>query len=143
MIQGRVVPVGILINISLPIVRQFQRFCRDDSAPVVDHHKGRDLTRNAPALVIMPDIVGIQAIRDSIPLDADAGEQCRLSSNRDLFVGFGHCMKGHNLSSPYIKKQDNPHGLPCKSKGRASEDTPPVDNYFFLIMQRFLKNAMP
>ena len=77
MIQGRVVPVGILINISPPIVRQFQRFRKDDGAPVVDHHKGCNLTRNAPALVIMPDIVGIQAIRDSIPLDADAGEQRR------------------------------------------------------------------
>ena len=30
---------------------------------------------------------------------ADAGEQRRLSANRDLFVVFGHCMKGHNLSS--------------------------------------------
>ncbi len=30
------------------------------------------------------------------------------------------------LSSPYIKKQDDPHGLPCKSKGRASEDALPV-----------------
>ena len=85
MIPGRVVPVGILINISPPIVRQFQRFCSDDSTPVVDHHKGRDLTRDAPALVIMPDIVGIQAIRDGIPFDADAGEQRRLSANRDLF----------------------------------------------------------
>ena len=31
--------------------------------------------------------------------DADAGEQRRLSANRDLFVVFGHCIKGHNLSS--------------------------------------------
>lgn len=30
---------------------------------------------------------------------ADAGEQCRLPANRNLFVVFSHCMKGHNLSS--------------------------------------------
>ena len=88
-------------------------------------YKGCALTRDAPALIVMPDIVGIQIVRDSISLDADAGKQRRLSANRDLLVAFGHCMKDHNLS-PYIKKQDNPHGLPCKSKGRASEDTPPV-----------------
>ena len=29
----------------------------------------------------------------------NAGEQRRLSANRDLFVVFGHCIKGHNLSS--------------------------------------------
>lgn len=88
-------------------------------------YKGCALTRDAPALIVMPDIVGIQTVRDSISLDADTGKQRRLSANRDLLVAFGHCMKDHNLS-PYIKKQDNPHGLPCKSKGRASEDTPPV-----------------
>ena len=38
-----------------------------------------------------------------------------------------------NLSSPYIKKQDNPHGLPCKSKGRASEDAPPVVHIIFFL----------
>ena len=43
----------------------------------------------------MPDIVGVQAVRDSISLDADAGEQRRFSANRDFFVTFGHCMKGH------------------------------------------------
>ena len=48
-----VVPVGVLVNISPPTVRQFQRFRKDDGAPVVDHHKGRNLTRDAPALVIM------------------------------------------------------------------------------------------
>ena len=69
-------------------------------------------------------ILGVCYFHDQQYEDADAGEQRRLSANRDLFVVFGHCMKGHNLSSPYIKKQDNPHGLPCKSKGRASEDTP-------------------
>ena len=74
----------------------------------------------------MPDIVGIQTVRDSISLDADAGKQRRFSTNRDFFVMFGHCIIGHNLSSPYIKKQDTPHGLPCKSKGRASEDALPV-----------------
>ena len=65
--------------------------------------------------------------------DADAGEQRRLSANRDFFVVFGHCVKGHNLSSPYIKKQDTPHGLPCKSKGRASEDTLPVVHIIFCL----------
>ena len=95
------VPVGILVNISPPIVRQVQRFRKDDGAPVVDHHKGCDLTRDAPALIIMPDIVGVQTIRDSISLDADAGEQRRLSANCNLLVVFGHCIKGHNLSSPY------------------------------------------
>ena len=84
MIQGRVVPVGILINISPPIVRQFQRFRKDDGAPVADHHKGCDLTRDAPALIIMPNIVSVQAVRDSTSFDADAGEQRRLSANRDL-----------------------------------------------------------
>ena len=88
-------------------------------------YKGCALTRDAPALIVMPDIVGIQTVRDSISLDADTGKQRRFSANRDLLVAFGHCMKDHNLS-PYIKKQDNPHGLPCKSKGRASEDAPPV-----------------
>lgn len=88
-------------------------------------YKGCALTRDAPALIVMPDIVGIQTVRDSISLDADTGKQRRLSANRDLLVAFGHCMKDHNLS-PYIKKQDNPHGLPCKSKGRASEDALPV-----------------
>ena len=48
-----------------------------------------------PALIIMPDIVGVQAVRDGISLDADAGEQCRLSANRNLLVVFGHCIKGH------------------------------------------------
>ena len=43
-----------------------------------------------------------------------------------FFVSFGHCIIGHILSPPYIKKQDPPHGLPCKSKGRASEDALPV-----------------
>ena len=88
-------------------------------------YKGCALTRDAPALIVMPDIVGIQTVRDGISLDADAGKQRRFSANRDLLVAFGHCMKDHNLS-PYIKKQDNPHGLPCKSKGRASEDALPV-----------------
>ena len=37
----------------------------------------------------------IQTIRDSISLDADAGEQRRFSANRDFFVTFGHCIKGH------------------------------------------------
>ena len=77
-IQRSVVPVGVLVNISPPIIRQFQRFRKDNGAPVVDHHKGRDLTRDAPALIVVPDIVGVQAIRDSISLDADAGEQRRL-----------------------------------------------------------------
>ena len=63
--------------------------------------------------------------KEQVEKQLHAGEQRRLSANRDLFVVFGHCIKGHNLSSPYIKKQDTPHGLPCKSKGRASEDTPP------------------
>ena len=94
-------------------------------------YKGCALTRDAPALIVMPDIVGIQTVRDSISLDADTGKQRRLSANRDLLVAFGHCMKDHNLS-PYIKKQDNPHGLPCKSKGRASEDAPPVVHMNFL-----------
>ena len=89
-------------------------------------YKGCALTRDAPALIVMPDIVGIQTVRDSISLDADTGKQRRLSANRDFFVTFGHCIIGHNLSSPYIKKQDTPHGLPCKSKGRASEDALPV-----------------
>ena len=66
---------------------------------MVDHHIGCDLTRDASALIIMPDIVGVQAVRDGISLDADAGEQRRLSANRDFFVTFGHCIKGHNLSS--------------------------------------------
>ena len=95
------VPVGILVNILPPIVRQVQRFRKDDGAPVVDHHKGRNLTRDAPALIIMPDIVGVQTIRNGISLDADAGEQRRLSANCNLLVVFGHCIKGHNLSSPY------------------------------------------
>ena len=94
-IQRSVVPVGVLVNISPPIVRQFQRFRKDDGAPMVDHHKGCNHTRDAPALIVVPDIVGVQAIRDSISPDADAGEQCRLSANRDFFVMFGHCMKGH------------------------------------------------
>ena len=94
-IQGSVVPVGVLVNISPPIIRQFQRFRKDDGAPVVDHHKGCDLTRDAPAFIIVPDIVGVQTIRDRIPLDADAGEQRRLSANRNLLVVFGHCIKGH------------------------------------------------
>ena len=34
-------------------------------------------------------------IRDGISLDADAGEQRRLSANCDFFVTFGHCIKGH------------------------------------------------
>lgn len=87
----------------------------------------------ASALIIMPDIVSVQAVRDSISLDADAGEQRRLSANRNFFVVFGHCVNGHNLSSPYIKKQDTPHGLPCKSKGRASEDTLPVAHIIFCL----------
>ena len=94
-IQRSAVPVGILINISPPIVRQFQRFRKDNGAPVVDHHKGCDLTRDALALIVVPDIVDVQTIRDGISLDADAGEQRRLSANRNLFVVFGHCMKGH------------------------------------------------
>ena len=57
-LQGRIIPVGVLVNISPPIVRQFQRFRKDDGAPVVDHHKGRNLTRDAPAFIIVPDIVG-------------------------------------------------------------------------------------
>ena len=89
-------------------------------------YKGCALTRDAPAPIVMPNIVGIQTVRDSISLDADAGKQRRFSTNRDFFVMFGHCIIGHNLSSPYIKKQDTPHGLPCKSKGRASEDALPV-----------------
>ena len=89
-------------------------------------YKGCALTRDAPAPIVMPNIVGIQTVRDSISLDADAGKQRRFSANRDLLVAFGHCIIGHNLSSPYIKKQDTPHGLPCKSKGRASEDALPV-----------------
>lgn len=94
-IQRSVVPVGVLVNISPPIVRQVQRFRKDNGAPVVDHHKGCNLTRNAPALIIVPDIVSVQAVRDGISPDADAGEQCRLSANRDFFVTFGHCIKGH------------------------------------------------
>ena len=62
-----------------------------------------------------------------------AGEQRRFSANRDFFVTFGHCIKDHNLSSPYIKKQDNPRGLSCKSKGRASEDTLPVVHIIFCL----------
>ena len=57
--------------------------------------QGSDLAGDAPALIIMPDIVGVQTIRNGISLDADAGEQRRLSANRNLFVVFGHCMKGH------------------------------------------------
>lgn len=57
--------------------------------------QGSDLTRGAPALIIVPDIVSVQAVRDGISPDADAGEQRRLSANRNLFVVFGHCMKGH------------------------------------------------
>ena len=84
--QGRIIPIGFFVNISPPIVRQFQRFRKDDGAPVVDHHKGRDLTRDAPAFIIVSDIVGIQTIRDSISPDADAGEQRRLSANRNFLV---------------------------------------------------------
>ena len=73
-LQGRIIPVGFLVNISPPIVRQVQRFRKDDGAPMVDHHKGCDFARDAPALIIMPDIVSVQAVRDSISLDADAGE---------------------------------------------------------------------
>ena len=69
-IQRSVVPVGVLVNISPPIIRQFQRFRKNNGAPVVDHHKGRDLTRDAPALVIMPNIVGRQTIRNGISLDS-------------------------------------------------------------------------
>ena len=94
-IQRSVVPVGVLVNISPPIIGQFQRFRKDDGAPVVDHHKGGNLAGNASALIVVPDIVGVQTIRDGISLDVDAGEQCRLSANRDFFVTFGHCMKGH------------------------------------------------
>lgn len=94
-IQRSVVPVGISVNISPPIIGQLQRLCKDDGAPVVDHHEGCDLAGNAPALIIVPDIVSVQAVRDGISPDADAGEQCRLSANRDFFVTFGHCIKGH------------------------------------------------
>ena len=69
-IQGSVVPVGVLVNISPPIIGQFQRFRKDDGAPMVDHHKGCNLTRNAPALIIVPDIVSVQAVRDGISPDA-------------------------------------------------------------------------
>lgn len=36
--------------------------------------QGSDLAGNAPARIVVPDIVGIQTIRDSISLDAEAGE---------------------------------------------------------------------
>ena len=94
-IQGSVVPVGVLVNISPPIVRQFQRFRKNDGAPMVDHHKGRNLTRDTPAFIVMSDIVGIQTIRDGISLDADAGEQRRLSADGDFLIVLGHCIKGH------------------------------------------------
>ena len=88
-IQGSVVPVGILVNISPPIVRQVQRFRKDNGAPVVDHHKGRDLTRDAPAFIIVPDIVGIQTIRDSISPDADG--QSVNSKNYNNILGGTLC----------------------------------------------------
>ena len=44
-------------------------------------------------------ILGVCYFHDQQYEDADAGEQRRLSANRDLFVVFGHCIKGHNLSS--------------------------------------------
>ena len=94
-LQGRIIPVGFLVNISPPIIRQFQRFRKDDGSPVIDHDKRCDFTGNATAFIIVPHIVGVQAVRDSIPPDADAGEQRRLSANRDFFVTFGHCIKGH------------------------------------------------
>lgn len=55
--------------------------------------QGSDLAGDAPALIIMPDIVGVQTIRNGISLDADAGEQRRPSANRDLLVVLGHCIK--------------------------------------------------
>ena len=46
--------------------------CIDDAKST--DHNGCDFARDAPALIIMPDIVSVQAVRDSISLDADAGE---------------------------------------------------------------------
>ena len=40
-------------------------------------YKGCALTRDAPALIVMPDIVGIQTVRDSISLDEIGRASCR------------------------------------------------------------------
>nr|DAY74718.1 MAG TPA: hypothetical protein [Caudoviricetes sp.] len=109
-IKRGVVPVVFLVDVPPTIVRQFQRLCKDDGSPVVDKHIGCDLTRDTLTVIIMPDVVGIQTIRDSIPIKTDAGEQRRLSTNRDLFELISHCIKEcHNLSPPYKKRSRTIH----------------------------------
>ena len=58
----------------------------------------------------------------------------RLSANRDFFVVFQmYCVKGHNLSLTYIKKQDASTRTALQRKGEHPKTLSPVGTYNFLL----------
>ena len=120
-----IVPVLFRVNIPVGIIPvrawlQSDWLIGDNRSPMIYHDPVADLYGVALLVIIVPDLIHIQALRDCIPIHSQTGEDHRMTQNCYILKLLCHSVYSH-LASPRsgcLVGKSQPYTLPISSPRR-------------------------